>query len=190
MDDGNTKPTPPGSGAIPAAQGQLLEVQQQFLRHQSALTAYALSLVPSLPDAQDLVQETFLIVSRKADSWTAGTSFMAWAATILRYQALHHLRASRVRDAKATWDLEAILEEDTVPDEDLLVKIQRLKECIQQLSPRAKQLILLRYHADMLPEAIALSVQWSTNSVRVALTRAKQSLRRCVESKNPGKEMR
>ncbi len=39
----------------------------------------------------------------------------------------------------------------------------------------------LRYHAGQLPEAIALAVNWTANAVRVALTRAKKSLRECMQ---------
>jgi RNA polymerase sigma-70 factor (ECF subfamily) len=137
-----------------------------------------------------LVQETFLIGSRKADRWVAGSSFMAWAGTILRYEAMHHLRALRSRPVTLEEDLLELLHGNEPPDDDdddLLHQIQTLKRCIQKLSPRARQMVMLRYDAGMLPEAIAKSLRWTANSVRVTLTRAKDSLRDCVARKEGGR---
>lgn len=188
MDEGKTAPKPPDSEPATADPGHTLEVQQQFLLHQPALMAYALSLVPCRQDAQDLVQETFLIVSRKADCWAEGSSFMAWAGKILRYEALHQLRALRRRPMSLEEDLLEQLHGNEPPDDDLLHQIQRLKRCIQKLSPRARQLVMLRYHSGMLPEAIAKSLQWTANSVRVTLTRAKDSLRDCMAKREGGRD--
>jgi RNA polymerase sigma-70 factor (ECF subfamily) len=139
-----------------------LHVQQLFVRHQPALLAYVLSLEPSYADAQDIVQEVFLAVSRKADSWSAGTNFTAWVYAIARFEVLHFQRR-RARGGRR-------LDEEVV-------------ELLQQLAPRARELILLRYHQGYKPERIATIVGWSINAVRVALTRARQSLRRCLEKR-------
>jgi DNA-directed RNA polymerase specialized sigma24 family protein len=40
----------------------------------------------------------------------------------------------------------------------------------------------------MLPEAIAKSLQWTANSVRVTLTRAKDSLRDCMAKREGGRD--
>lgn len=52
-----------------------LKAQQQFMVHQQALLAYLLSIVPNLPDAQDILQDVFLVVSKKANTWTKGAMF-------------------------------------------------------------------------------------------------------------------
>ena len=56
-------------------QAHTLKVQQQFMAHQQALLAYLLSIVPSQPDAQDILQDAFLVVSKKANTWTKGAMF-------------------------------------------------------------------------------------------------------------------
>ena len=164
-----------------------LKVQQLFMAHQNAILAYLLSLVPNYQDAQDLLQEVFLVVTRKADTWVEGTNFWAWVCAIARYEALHHVRSDKRRFIPLDLDVLDLVYGET-PNLDILEsKIDRLRKCIKQLSPRARELIQLRYHASQMPEAIAETLQWSVNSVRVALTRAKDNLRKCM-SEGPAKE--
>jgi len=167
-----------------------LAVQQQFMKHQQALLAYVLSLVPNLQDAQDIVQDVFLVVSRKAATWTDGTNFMAWACAIARYETLRHQRSTKGRGVSLNADVLEMLREEGPVDDDLLLQIDRLKDCLKRLPPRTSELVLLRYHAGQMPEAIAVKVNWSVNAVRVALTRAKQSLRACMEHRVGWEERR
>ncbi len=158
-----------------------LLVQQLFVKHQQALLAYVLSIVPNLSDAQDIVQAVFLVVTRKAATWTSGSNFIAWACAIARYEAMHHLRSAKSRGATLDHDVLDLLHSEEAVDERFTDQVAQLAECLQRLSPRASELILLRYHSGHMPEAIATSVQWSVNAVRVALTRARVALRECLE---------
>ena len=45
------------------------EVQLLFVRHENSIRAFVRALQPSLADADDVMQETFLTVSRKASSF-------------------------------------------------------------------------------------------------------------------------
>ena len=52
-------------------------VQLLFVRHENSIRAFVRSLQPSLSDADDVMQETFLTISRKASSFEPGTNFLA-----------------------------------------------------------------------------------------------------------------
>jgi RNA polymerase sigma-70 factor (ECF subfamily) len=160
-----------------------LKVQQHFMMHQQALLAYLLSIVPNLQDAQDILQDAFLVVSRKADTWTEGTNFLAWGCAIVRYEALNYARSRKKRMVPLDEDVVELLHSESPPLDGLDARIERLRECLKRLSPRARELIMLRNHTAQLPEQIAASVNWSVNAVRVALTRARQALRECIEQR-------
>jgi DNA-directed RNA polymerase specialized sigma24 family protein len=51
------------------------QVQLLFVRNENAIRAFIRALQPSLSDADDVLQETFLTVSRKASSFEIGTNF-------------------------------------------------------------------------------------------------------------------
>lgn len=166
-----------------------LKVQQQFMLHQRSLLAYVLSMVPNQQDAHDLLQDVFLIVSKKAHTWAEGTNFFAWACAIVRYEALHYARAGKKRVVPLDGDILELLHSEETHPSNLDTHIDRLTECLRRLSPRSRELIMLRYHASQLPEAIATQLHRSVNSIRVALTRIKQTLRECIEQNNISEDL-
>ena len=150
------------------------------------IQAYVLSIEPNLTDAQDIVQETFLTVSRKADTFTAGTNFPAWACTVARYQTLSHQRRRARQSHRLDEDVMDLLAADHVIDASTWEEeISVLKGCLTKLAPRARELIWARYHRQTMPEDIAEEIGWTANAVRVALSRARTVLRTCLASRLP-----
>jgi RNA polymerase sigma-70 factor (ECF subfamily) len=159
-----------------------LHVQQLFVRHQQAVLGYVLSIDPCLADAQDIVQEVFLTVSRKAQTWTEGTDFLAWACTVARFCTLHYQRTRARRAARLDEDVVELLHGNAAPDEaGFQREVAALQRCLGRLAPRARELFWMRYHGGQMPEQIAEAVGWTANAVRVALTRARTFLRECME---------
>jgi RNA polymerase sigma-70 factor (ECF subfamily) len=168
-----------------------LRVQQLFVRHQQAVLAYVLSIEPSLDDAQEILQETFLTVSRKADTWTDGTNFLAWVCTIGRYNTLHYQRTRSRRVARLDDDVVELLHADEAEDFSVFERhVAILQSCLERLTPRVRELVRLRYHSGRMPEQIAPAVGWTANAVRVALTRARSALRDCMRPKLATEEAR
>jgi RNA polymerase sigma-70 factor (ECF subfamily) len=170
------------SSSSPTPEAHTLHVQSLYVRHQRAILAYVLSIEPSFSDAQDIVQEVFLTLSRKAQSWTQGTDFMAWACTVARYNTLHFQRTRSRRVARLDDDVVELLYPTGGFDEDSFKhRMAALQGCMGKLAPRAYELVMLRYHNDQMPEQIAVTVGWSVNAVRVALSRSRQLLRECLD---------
>src|SRR5260370_41688569 len=51
-------------------------------RHQRRIFAYIYTLVPDRYDAEDLLQETSVVICEKFDQFEEGTDFVAWACQI------------------------------------------------------------------------------------------------------------
>ena len=71
------------------------EVQLLFVRHENSIRTFVRALQPSLADADDVLQETFLTVSRKASTFELGTNFVAWACSIARLKVLENFRQKK-----------------------------------------------------------------------------------------------
>ena len=169
-------------GAPPTPSDHTLQVQRLFVQHQQVVLYYVLTIEPNLGDAQDIVQETFLTVSRKADTYQLGTNFPAWACVVARYQALQFQRTRARAAARLDDDVMEMLYGEEAPAPEMLgPRTEALKGCLGKLAPMAGDLVRRRYHLGQMPEAIAAAVGWTPNSVRVALTRARQTLRACVD---------
>src|SRR5437763_16203421 len=69
-------------GEAAALSEKTMRVQQLIVKHQLGLRAFILSLEPNFTDAEDLLQEVFLVITRKANEFQEGTNFFAWGCTI------------------------------------------------------------------------------------------------------------
>jgi RNA polymerase sigma-70 factor (ECF subfamily) len=167
-------------GDVTALSEKTMRVQQLFVKHQLGLRAFILSLEPNFTDAEDLLQEVFLVVTRKANEFEEGTNFFAWGCTIARYKLMELLRRrarSQVLSEEVIEALCAAEPEHHFDDSRLAI----LRGCLEQLAPKARQMMYLRYYGEHSPAQIARLVSWTPNAVRVALSRARTVLQECLE---------
>jgi RNA polymerase sigma-70 factor (ECF subfamily) len=137
-----------------------LHVQQLFVRHQQAVLAYVLSLEPNLADAQDIVQEVSLTISRKAGTWTRDTDFLAWVCTVARYDVLHFQRTRARRVARLDEDVFELLHDGGSIDESVFQQhVTSLQRCLEWLAPRSRELVWMRYQGARMSETSAWSVR-------------------------------
>ena len=66
------------------------EFVELFTRHQRRLYLLILAQVPRPADAEEILQETNLVIWRKAAKFQPGTNFFAWAAQIAGYEVLKY----------------------------------------------------------------------------------------------------
>src|SRR5436305_15293458 len=71
-------------------------------RHQRQIFSYIYVLVPNRSDAEDLLQETSLVICEKFHEFREGTDFVAWACQIaywrVRYSRQTYARAKVLFD--------------------------------------------------------------------------------------------
>ncbi|MEM0969949.1 MAG: sigma-70 family RNA polymerase sigma factor [Verrucomicrobiota bacterium] len=156
-------------------------VQLLFVRHEGAVRAFVRALQPSLSDADDVMQETFLTVTRKAETFEPGTNFVAWACGIARYKVLENLR-QRKRATVLNEDAIMALAREAPSPESMVAREKALEGCVQQLTPKLRDLLWRRYSSRQSSEEMAEAAGMSSNAVRVALTKARTFLRECVIS--------
>jgi len=161
-----------------------MQVQQLFVRYQSVIKAFILSLQPGFRDADDVLQETFLIVTQRAGTYREGSNFVAWACSIARFKLLE---ARRKATAPALTEEALAALCDHTPDESFFQeRLPALQKCLRRLAPRAKELVWHRYHGELGMGEIARHLGWKEPAVRVALSKARTFLRDCVQQQIKG----
>ena len=120
------------------------EVQLLFVRNENAIRAFIRALQPSLSDADDVLQETFLTVSRKASSFEIGTNFTAWACGIARLKVLENFRQTKRANVLSEKAIIA-LTEDVPSPESFKEREQALEKCIAKLPSKLRDLLWRRY---------------------------------------------
>ncbi len=149
---------------------------------QPAVSGYVRSLVRNRSMADEVLQETSLVLFRRFDEYDEQRPFVAWALGVARFQVLSLNRdAARSRVAFDTELLVRFTETwgELAPgasDRSLF-----LQDCIQRLAARARQMVRLRYYDELTAEEIARQIGGTGAAVRVALQRIRQQLRECVE---------
>jgi len=150
-------------------------------RYQTSLYAYILSLVPERNAAEDVLQETNLVLWEKAGEFEPGSDFLAWAATIARYKALH-ARRSHVRDRHQFSP--ALAEQLAARMAERLggVDARRaaLRDCLAKLSEDDRQMLAARYRAEGSVERLAAKTGRTAAAVSQKLYRLRQLLMDCV----------
>ena len=68
---------------------------QVFQEHYHQLFAYVHTLVRNSADAEDVVQQTSLILWKKFDEYQPESNFFAWACVAARFEAMKFLRRDR-----------------------------------------------------------------------------------------------
>lgn len=157
------------------------QVLQHFVRHQTRIRGFIVSLLGDFSAAEDVLQETFLVVQQKAAEFAPGTNFVGWAFQIARFQVMkaqgQRKRASDRFSDEALEALAACAPERPFDES----KLRALPECLAKLAPRARRIVDLFYQHEHRPHEIARMLDWTPAAVSVALSRSRRFLRECIE---------
>ncbi len=137
--------------------------------------------------AEDALQTTFVQAWEALAEAPPPTSFRCWLLTIARNRCLDDARGRR-RWARLLRPTEGTAEAaDSRPacDEKLHDRTveQRLEQCLGELNPTSRDLLLLRYRQGLGYEQIAPMLGQTTGSLRVRSCRLMTVVRRCLEKK-------
>ncbi len=148
---------------------------------QGRLRGYIVSLVLDRAAADDLLQQTNIVLCEKADEFEPGTNFKAWAFRVASLEVLKHRRnLGRDRwvfDETLLEHLEAAADHE---DGQYEARRKRLRSCLQRLRESQRGLILERYFRGRSVQQIAADRNRTANAISQLLFRAKQNLADCV----------
>jgi RNA polymerase sigma-70 factor (ECF subfamily) len=174
---------PPESRALSDAAAH---VQGLFVRHQLELRGLLLAILADFSAVDDVLQETFLTVTRKADQFEQGTNFAAWAATIARFHALDWRRRNgRMATGLSEETVERLCAApEAITSTELADReLSALEHCLAKLSTKMRQAVELRYREGHKPAEIARRLGWTPEAIYVALSRARAMLRTCIDER-------
>ena len=83
----------------PTSSGEFIRL---FLQNERRIYAFIVSLLPDLTDAEDVLQETSVVLWEKFDQFQPGTNFVSWACKIAHFKVLKHFAA--YDEISVVWD--------------------------------------------------------------------------------------
>ena len=161
---------------------------KEAFQYRVQLIAYARSLLNSYSAAEDVVQDAMLVVVRKFDQFTEGTSMLAWCRSIVRLEVLR-LKQKRQRERSLTDRLlddaiDAAFEEQQAEHVEDCSAMSRdvLENCLQKVSARGQDVLKARLVDGLSYAQIGERVDMTLEAVRKMLFRVRKQVRGCVEA--------
>lgn len=165
--------------AEPSQADQFVEL---MVAYQGRLFAYVLSLLGDPDAANDVLQETNVVLWRQWRDFQPGTNFKAWAFRITHFQIMAH-RQRRLRDRLEFDDelIGALAIEAKQLDETWEERSQTLSRCIERLALRDRDAVRLRYVEGFSVSQLAERFNRSANAISQLLFRVRERLVECAK---------
>lgn len=156
---------------LQAQSGDRDALDELFRILQRPLYGYLWRLTGDRAQAEDLLQDVFLLVHRKLRWLRDPSLFGAWVYRIASREAMKRMTAER-RSRSAT-DLDVVVEDmaaSPVPDTFMPELLPRLPELVAQLSPASRVVIVLHYLQEKSLSEVAdiLGISHGTTKSRLA----------------------
>ena len=164
------------------------EYSQKLTAVQRSLYAYILSLLPNRSDAEDILQETNLILCKKAREYDPEGHFQGWAFRIARYQIMAHLTKNKRSKIQFSNELVDAMTEEHFDSKRLHVMQRSLQICYELLPKHMQIIAKLRFKEEKNLKEISKLAKRPLGSISATLHRIRQNLIQCVKQKMPGIE--
>ena len=169
--------------------GDSLSIEHLILRHKDKVFGYILSKVKDVDLANDIFQEVFIKVINKLNEglYNEEGKFIAWVMRISHNMVIDHFRKNaRVKMIRSTdeFNIFDIIGGQEDCTEDVMVQSQVVKELkilITYLSAEQKEVLEMRFYADMTFKEIAQECNISINTALGRMRYALINLRKLQE---------
>jgi RNA polymerase sigma factor (sigma-70 family) len=157
-------------------------------RYKDSVFFMLLKMVNNKDDAEDLTIEAFGKAFKRLAQYTPSYAFSTWLFKIASNNAIDYLRKKKLRnnfsldnqmkgDDGDTYGFE--LKSDVLDPEETVIKKQKIKllrEVVDKLKPRYKDLIQFRYFEELSYEEISTKMDIPIGTVKAQLFRAREFL--------------
>lgn len=164
--------------------GDALAFEELFHLYGKRLYHFSLGYLKLKPDAEEIVQETFLKIWHLRTSLDPDLSFNAYLFKIAYRQIMERFRkASRERRYLADISAEVVSFTDEMNERaDYHSLLELVQKSIDRLPPRQKEVLLMRRSAGMAVADIADSLGLSQKTVEHHFTEALKNIKACLNS--------
>ncbi len=145
------------------------------------LLSYIMMMVHNQSAAEDLLQETLVVMWENFDKFQEGTNFAAWSIAIARNKSLEYLRENRKTRTifdNDTYEKLSYVAENSSADHGQ--RVSALDNCIKKLNKSDQKILDLRYRHNIPVKHISLQIGRPVSSVYLHISGILGLLRVCV----------
>jgi RNA polymerase sigma-70 factor (ECF subfamily) len=165
-----------------ARAGQSSAIAVLIRAHQRSVYSLALRMLGARELAEDLAQDVFMQMSDHLKQIESNQHLVFWLRKVTTHKAIDQLR-HRARIEWTALDENQAISDPTEHRDPLLQR--HLSALLQNLTPDARAVVLLRYQEDLDPTDIARTLDMPVNTVKSHLKRSLESLRERLEELSP-----
>lgn len=151
-----------------------------FVRHNHHLFNFILTLVPNYSEAEDILQETAVIMWEKIDTFESGTNFLAWARKIARYKIANYYRTKKETFRFEDDLLETLSVVNAKEYSYFGEKKAALVGCLNKLESMDLELIRLKYKQNIPISTIARDMNKSCHTLYKRISFIYMVLQACI----------
>jgi RNA polymerase sigma-70 factor (ECF subfamily) len=159
-------------------------------RYKDPLMNFVYRMLGDRDDCEDVVQETFVRVYKKKQSYKPIARFSTWIYTIASNLAKTHLRRRKIRsmwkfgsDEQGGASQVEILDESASPERlaDSAMKAARIQQALNILPLKYREVVVLRDVQDMQYEEIAAVLGMNIGTVKSRINRGRSMLQELLK---------
>lgn len=158
---------------------------EQFVKHwtrsEPRVFAYIYTLLPNWADAQDVLQETGVVLWQKLDDFTPGTDFVRWACRVAYFEVQKHRHRRHVRTLMLSESfVDLLAKRMSNSSEELQSLTDALGPCLEKLKTPERELVRSHYVLGATVESAAARTGRSTEAAYKSLQRVRRKLFDCI----------
>ncbi len=160
--------------------GDVHAARELLAPHEKNLYRYLWQMLKSDQDSEDALQDTLRKALEALPRYREESHFKSWLYRIGHNVALDQIRRrKKVVYLDPTESQDSICSENDTPDHQLMKqeRHQELHEAISSLSDHEREVVMLRFQADLSFKEIALITDCPLGTILARMSRAKQHLK-------------
>ena len=157
------------------------EFARLFSRTARRIYGFIMTLVFNHHDAEEVFQNTSVVLWNKFGDFQPGSNFFAWASRIAYFEVLSLMKQRRRSRTFSDEALELLANEAVSVSEQSSDRYEALEECLGHLTAPDRALLQERYYYQRPPKQIAAMQSRSIHSIYRGLSRIHNLLLECVQ---------
>ncbi|EWM54252.1 RNA polymerase sigma factor [Ruminococcus flavefaciens] len=164
--------------------GDVQGLDEIIIEYSDGLILYLTSIVGSIQTAEELAEDTFVLLGTKKPKYKEKSSFKTWLYAIGRNIAIDHLRKYAKKSCFSIEETPEMTDDKAEIEEAYIKKEQQIKihKAMRKLPQNYQQVLWLIYFEGFSNKEAARIMKKSLRSLESILYRARKSLRSQLET--------
>jgi len=158
----------------------LIEIIRDY---KDGLILFLSSIVGDVHTAEDLAEDTFVLIGTKKPKDKGKSSFKTWLYTIGRNIAIDYLRKQKRRSEQPLETVSEVSDDEADIENAYIRQEQKITihRALRKLKPEYRQIIWLQYFEQLSMKEAAMVIKKSVHGTEVLASRARKALRERLE---------